>query len=36
MNPRVHAIITCAEPMKGPLAIGGGRHIGLGVFAALD
>lgn len=34
--PRTHAIITFAEKLPGPLALGGGRHIGLGLFAALD
>lgn len=33
--PRLHAIITFAQPIAGPLAIGGGRHIGLGIFASL-
>ena len=34
--PRVHAVITFAEPVIGPVAIGGGRHSGLGVFATID
>ncbi|HEX4077751.1 MAG TPA: type I-U CRISPR-associated protein Csb2 [Rhizomicrobium sp.] len=34
--PRVHTIITFAEPLSGPLAIGGGRHSGLGLFSRLD
>jgi CRISPR-associated protein Csb2 len=34
--PRTHAIITFAEEVPGPVAIGAGRHIGLGLFAALD
>jgi CRISPR-associated protein Csb2 len=34
--PRAHAIIEFTEPVVGPIAIGGGRHIGLGVFAALE
>ncbi len=34
--PRTHAIITFAEEVRGPVAIGAGRHIGLGLFAALD
>jgi CRISPR-associated protein Csb2 len=34
--PRTHAIITFAEPLPGPLALGGGRHIGLGLCATLD
>jgi CRISPR-associated protein Csb2 len=33
--PRVHAMIKFAEPIAGPLAIGTGRHSGLGVFASL-
>lgn len=33
--PRVHSIIKFAEPISGPLAIGTGRHLGLGVFASL-
>jgi CRISPR-associated protein Csb2 len=33
--PRTHAVITFAEDVPGPLAIGAGRHIGLGLFAAL-
>ncbi len=33
--PRAHAIITFSEDVPGPVAIGAGRHIGLGVFAAL-
>ncbi len=34
--PRAHVIITFAENLPGPLAIGSGRHSGLGAFAALD
>lgn len=34
--PRVHAIVTFSEAIPGPLVIGAGRHIGLGVFASLD
>jgi CRISPR-associated protein Csb2 len=34
--PRVHAIITFSEAIPGPLAIGAGRHIGLGVFASFE
>ncbi len=34
--PRTHAIIIFADDMPGPLAIGAGRHIGLGLFAALE
>lgn len=33
--PRTHAIITFAEQISGPIALGAGRHIGLGVFAAM-
>jgi CRISPR-associated protein Csb2 len=33
--PRTHAIITFAEPVTGPVVLGAGRHVGLGVFAAL-
>ncbi|HXF52811.1 MAG TPA: type I-U CRISPR-associated protein Csb2 [Hyphomicrobiaceae bacterium] len=33
--PRTHAIITFSEEVPGPVAIGAGRHIGLGLFAAL-
>jgi CRISPR-associated protein Csb2 len=33
--PRTHAIISFAEPVAGPVALGAGRHVGLGVFAAL-
>jgi CRISPR-associated protein Csb2 len=32
--PRTHALIVFAEPVPGPLILGAGRHIGLGVFAA--
>lgn len=34
--PRTHAVITFAEPLHGPLVLGAGRHVGLGVFAALE
>jgi CRISPR-associated protein Csb2 len=34
--PRVHAVITFAEPVPGPIALGAGRHVGLRVFAALE
>ena len=34
--PRTHAIVTFAESLPGPVAIGAGRHFGLGVFAAID
>jgi CRISPR-associated protein Csb2 len=33
---RTHAIITFAEAVPGPIALGAGRHVGLGVFATLD
>jgi CRISPR-associated protein Csb2 len=33
---RTHAIITFAEPVPGPIVLGAGRHMGLGVFATLD
>jgi CRISPR-associated protein Csb2 len=35
LYPRTHAIITFAKPVSGPVALGGGRHLGLGVFCAL-
>ncbi len=34
--PRVQVLINFAEPLPGPLAIGSGRHLGLGLLAALD
>lgn len=34
--PRAHAVLTFAAPVRGPLALGAGRHVGLGLFAALD
>lgn len=34
--PRTHAVITFVEPVPGPIALGSGRHIGLGVMAALN
>jgi CRISPR-associated protein Csb2 len=34
--PCVHVILSFAEPSIGPVVVGGGRHSGLGVFAALD
>jgi CRISPR-associated protein Csb2 len=34
--PRTHAIITFAEDVPGPIALGAGRHVGLGVFGAMD
>jgi CRISPR-associated protein Csb2 len=33
--PRTHAIITFAEPISGPVSIGSGRHVGLGVLAGI-
>jgi CRISPR-associated protein Csb2 len=33
--PRTHAVITFDQEVWGPVTIGGGRHIGLGVFANL-
>jgi CRISPR-associated protein Csb2 len=33
--PRTHAVITFDQEISGPVAIGGGRHIGLGIFANL-
>jgi CRISPR-associated protein Csb2 len=33
---RTHAIITFAEPIAGPIVIGAGRYVGLGLLAALD
>jgi CRISPR-associated protein Csb2 len=34
--PRTHAVLTFAEAIPGPVAIGAGRHLGLGIFAAMD
>ncbi len=34
--PRVHAVISFAEPVAGPLVIGTGRHYGLGLFSNLE
>jgi CRISPR-associated protein Csb2 len=34
--PHTHAIITFAEDVHGPVALGAGRHIGLGLFGALE
>jgi CRISPR-associated protein Csb2 len=31
---RTHAIITFSEPIVGPIVIGAGRYVGLGVMAA--
>lgn len=33
--PRVHAVVSFAEPVPGPVLIGTGRHFGLGLFAAM-
>jgi len=33
---RWHAAMRFSEPVPGPLAIGAGRHVGLGLFAAAD
>lgn len=33
--PRTHAVITFAEPVRGPVALGSGRHIGLGLMATV-
>ncbi|MBX6425788.1 MAG: type I-U CRISPR-associated protein Cas5/Cas6 [Variibacter sp.] len=33
--PRTHAVVTFAEEVPGPIVFGAGRHIGLGLFAAL-
>ena len=33
---RTHAIITFSEPVVGPVVIGAGRYIGLGLMAGLD
>jgi len=34
--PRWHVRLTFAQPYTGPLAIGAGRHCGLGLFAAAE
>jgi CRISPR-associated protein Csb2 len=34
--PGWHALIVFREPIPGPLAMGAGRHAGLGLFAAMD
>jgi CRISPR-associated protein Csb2 len=34
--PRTHAVITFAEEVSGPLVLGAGRHVGLGIFAVLS
>jgi CRISPR-associated protein Csb2 len=33
--PRVHTIVTFAEEVPGPVVFGAGRHIGVGLFAAI-
>lgn len=33
---RMHVQLTFKEPISGPLAIGAGRHLGLGLFAAAE
>lgn len=33
---RWHVALRFREPIPGPLAVGAGRHVGLGVFAAVD
>jgi CRISPR-associated protein Csb2 len=32
--PRVHAVVRFSEPVPGPVAIGSGRHVGLGLMAS--
>ena len=34
--PRLHVAIDFSQPIEGPLAIGLGRHCGIGLFAAAD
>ena len=34
--PRWHVMVRFREPVPGPLAIGAGRHVGLGLFAVSD
>lgn len=34
--PRSHAVINFAEEVYGPVALGAGRHSGIGIFAALE
>jgi len=33
---KTHAIITFSEPVVGPVLIGAGRYVGLGLMAGLD
>ena len=33
---KTHAVITFSEPVVGPVVIGAGRYIGLGLMAGLD
>ena len=33
---KTHAIVTFSEPVVGPLVIGAGRYIGLGLMAGFD
>ena len=33
---RSHAIITFSEPVLGPVVIGAGRYIGLGLMAGVN
>lgn len=35
-GPQVHVLASFPRPVRGPLAIGSGRHRGLGTFVALD
>jgi CRISPR-associated protein Csb2 len=35
-HPSWHVRVVFREPMGGPIAIGAGRHCGLGIFAGLD
>lgn len=34
--PRTHAVVTFAEPVPGPIVIGAGRHVGLGLLATIQ
>jgi CRISPR-associated protein Csb2 len=34
--PRAHVLLTFDQPVPGPVAIGAGRHVGLGIFASLE
>ncbi len=33
---KTHAIVTFAEPVVGPVVIGAGRYVGLGLMAGLS